>query len=339
VTRWRTRARINAKSLLRLSALACLIFTSCSRDAPYNYLQPEGPQARQADSLWDLTFGIAVVIFFLVEGALVYILFKYRQRSDRDMPKQVHGNTRLEMMWTAIPVLLLTVIAFRTVAGIYEIAERPDNPVEVTVTGHQWWWEFEYKDGPVTANELHIPVGRPVLFTLRSADVIHSFWVPKLGGKQDAVPGRVIKMTYEAPKEGEYLGECAEYCGLSHANMRLRVFAHPPAEYEQWVADQMKDAAPPAAGLAAQGADLFAKGQCVGCHTVKGTPAQGTIGPNLTHFASRTTFAGSIFERNEENLGRWLADPPENKPGSKMPDLGLKEPEIQALVAYLQSLK
>ena len=340
VTRPRARARNRPRIFFAFLLLACLALAACTRDAPYNYLHPVGPAARAADSLWDLTFGIAVAVFLLVEGALLYIIVKYRSRSDMDQPRQVHGNTRLEMLWTAVPVLILTVIAFRTVGGIFETAEEPRNPLEISVTGHQWWWQFRYEDaGLFTANEVHIPVGRPVQFTLRSADVIHSFWVPKLGGKQDAVPGRVIKLTYEAPRAGEYLGECAEYCGASHANMRLRVVAHSPAEFDRWLSGQMQNATQPTEPLAARGAQTFAAGQCIGCHTVRGTPAQGTIGPDLTHFASRRTFAGSIFERTDENLARWLANPPAQKPGAKMPDLNLKEDEIQALVAYLQTLK
>ncbi|MDQ4149932.1 MAG: cytochrome c oxidase subunit II [Actinomycetota bacterium] len=340
MTRPRARGRNRPRIFFSFALLASLALAACTADAPYNYLHPVGPAARAADALWDLTFGIAVAVFVIVEGALLYIIIKYRRRSDRDQPTQVHGNTRLEILWTLIPVLLLTIVAFRTVGGIFESAQEPTNPLEVSVTGHQWWWQFRYEEsGLLTANEVHVPVGRPVQFTIRSADVVHSFWVPKLGGKQDAVPGRVIKTTYLAPRAGEYLGECAEYCGLSHANMRLRVVAHPPAEFDRWHSEQMQNAAQPTDPLAARGAQLFATGQCVGCHTVKGTPAQGVVGPDLTHFASRRTFAGSIFERTDENLAKWLADPPEQKPGAKMPDLNLRDDEIQALVAYLQTLR
>jgi cytochrome c oxidase subunit 2 len=345
----RNRARSKSKYLLRLVALASALgLSACvSDDAPLNFLYPEGPQAIQADRLWDITFGLAAVVFFLVEGALIFILIKYRRSHHAEVstPKQVHGHTRLEILWTIIPAGLLTGIAFITVPVVFNQAREPEDALKVQVIGHQWWWEYKYDDGEglVTANELHIPTGRPVLLEMRSEDVIHSFWIPKLAGKQDAVPGRINHLTIQANEPGEYLGQCAEYCGLSHANMRAKAIAHEPAEFDQWVADQMADAQDDPA--VAEGKNLFltgrfAEGQnCATCHAVKGTEAAGITGPNLTHVASRTRFAGSMFEFNEENLRQWLEDPPERKPGSKMPDLNLNDDQIDDLVAYLMSLK
>lgn len=332
--------------IMRLVALASALFLGgcVSADAPMNFLYPEGPQAAQADRLWDVTFGIAAVVFILVEGALIFILFKYREGKASASPKQLHGHTRLELLWTAIPAVILTGIAFMTVPVIFDQAREPENALKVEVIGHQWWWEYRYANGLVTANELHIPTDRPVLLDLRSADVIHSYWVPKLAGKQDAVPGRSNHLTIRATEPGEYLGQCAEYCGLSHANMRAKVFAHEPADYDRWVSEQMADAAADDASVAA-GRELFHSGtfaggqQCVSCHAVKGTDAAGVLGPDLTHVASRTRFAGSMFELNEENLRAWLADPPGQKPGSLMPDLDLTEEQINDLVAYLLSLE
>jgi cytochrome c oxidase subunit 2 len=319
--------------------LLLTLLAACSRDAPYNYLHPVGPVAKIDDGLWRFTYAIAVVVFVLVEGALVYILIKFRHRSDLDAPKQVHGNTRMEIIWTAIPVLLLAVVAVKTVSVIIEGSKKPRDAMEITVTGHQWWWEFAYDNGVKTAGELHIPINKPIYFHIKSVDVIHSFWVPKLAGKQDAVPGRVNHLSFSAPVVGEFLGECAEFCGLSHANMRLKVFAMTRADFDQWMTNQMAPAAAPTEPMAAQGATLFANGPCIGCHTVSGTPAAGTVGPNLTHLASRTSFAGAIFTRNDQNLHKWLENPPGRKPGSKMPDLNLKESDIKALVAYLDTLK
>ena len=326
--------------LFTLCAFAVLlVLTGCSRDAPQNFLHPVGEIAKREDSLWRLTFGIAAVVFVLVEGALVFVLFRYRQRSAKDAPKQVHGNHRLEVIWTLIPVLLLSGVAVPTIKAVFELSAKPKNPIEITVVGHQWWWEYRYeKEGVVTANELHIPVGRPVYLSLESQDVIHSFWVPKLAGKQDVVPGRVNHMTISSPVSGEFVGQCVEYCGASHANMRLRVIADEADDFESWLDSQRENAAQPTNPLAQQGADVFANGPCVGCHTIKGTEAAGTTGPNLTHFASRKSFAGAIFDVNADQVSKWLRDPPNRKPGSKMPNYHLSQDDIEALTAYLMSL-
>jgi cytochrome c oxidase subunit 2 len=210
----------------------------------------------------------------------------------------------------------------------------------VTVIGHQFWWEYRYTDlGVVAANELHMPTNRPVYLTLESADVIHSFWIPKLGGKHDVEPGRVSRISYTADKPGVYLGQCVEFCGLSHANMRLRGFAESPEDFDKWVAAQRTSAAtPPTGSAAADGLTLFAAKGCSGCHTVGGV-STGQVGPNLTHVYSRSAFAGDTFDMTPDNLRMWLRDPPGVKPGSKMPNLGLSSSEITSLVAYLQTLK
>ncbi len=304
-----------------------------------NFLHPEGPIARRADKLWDLTFGIAAVVFVLVEGALVFIIFRYRQKSRADSPRQNHGNTKLEILWTIIPALLLVFVAVPTVGGILYLSDEPPNALKIEVIAHQWWWEYRYPGGLVTANEMHIPVGREVSLDLKSVDVIHSFWVPKLAGKQDVVPGRINRLRLVADTPGEYQGQCAEFCGLSHANMRLKVFADSAEDFDRWLDDQTDAAGVPAQALAAQGLDLFVNGECAGCHAIKGTPAEGTIGPNLTHLASRTTFAASMFDLSADNLAAWLRNPPGRKPGSKMPNLHLAEEDIDALVAYLLTLR
>lgn len=328
---------------LGLLLAGLLLLAACAPDAPQDALRPEGPIARLEDRLWDLTFGVAVAIFFLVEGALLFAVIKFRQRSPRESPVQVHHNTKLEIAWTVAPFLLLAALAVPTVAAIFDLARKPSGEVlDVEVIAHQWWWEYKYPDlGVVTANEMHIPAGKPVFLTLRSEDVIHSFWVPRLAGKQDVVPGRVNNLAIQADRPGEYFGQCAEFCGLSHANMRLRVFAHTADDFDVWVADQRRTALP-ALGLAAEGERLFLEGQCAGCHTINGTTAAGTVGPNLTHFAGRTTFAAAMFDRNRENLTRWLRDAPALKPGAKMPSgvrqMGLSENDILALIAYLETL-
>lgn len=343
----RIRARSKLKYLVRLVALAFpLLLSACiSADAPMNYLYPEGPRAIQADRLWDVTFGIAAVVFILVEGGLLFIVLRYRasRKGAPAEPKQVHGHTKLELLWTAIPAVILTGIAFMTVPVIFDQAREPKNALKVEVIGHQWWWEYRYDNGVVTANELYIPTGRPVLLSLKSTDVIHSYWIPKLAGKQDVVPGRINKLTIQATNPGEYLGQCAEYCGLSHANMRAKAVALDPEDFDRWVSEQLADAVDDpsvAAGKELFLTGSFAGGQsCAACHSIKGTAAAGVIGPNLTHLASRDRFAGEMFELDEENLKKWLADPPNQKPGSRMPDLGLNQRQINDLTAYLLSLE
>lgn len=331
---WRRRA------FVALVGLLTLVGTACASDAPQDYITGQnGPDAKRADELWDITFAIAVAIFFIVELLLIFTIVRFRARPGREA-KQFHGNTKVEVILTVIPALILAALAVPTVQTIFDLSKRPDGALDVKVTARQFWWEYEYKDsGVITANEMYIPVDTPVYLTLQGEDVIHSFWVPKLAGKQDVVPGRTNQLTIQADDPGTYWGQCTEYCGLSHANMRLRVIATPQAEFEQWLSEQAQPAAPATDPVAAEGEKLFLQGQCINCHAVEGTDAQSRAGPDLTHFASRKTFAGALFENNTENLRAWLDDPPAVKPGAQMPDYGLSSEEIDALIAYLQSLE
>lgn len=343
----------NARRLLVVVGLVglAILLSSCAtaHTNPQDYLDPAGPVARKADGLWNLTFGIAVVVFVIVEGLIVFALVKFRHRPGREAA-QFHGNTRVEVILTLVPALILAGIAVPTVKTIFELSGVPSGDyLKVNVVAHQFWWEYTYPDyGVTTANELHIPANKPVYLTLKGIDVIHSFWVPRLAGKQDVVPGHTNHLTIEADEPGMYRGQCTEFCGLSHANMRLRVYAETPGDFATWVAEQQKDAAKPS-GAAAAGAKLFVEGTgngtfpgggaCGSCHSIGGTTAQGIVGPNLTHFASRDTFAGAIFDNNEANLRKWLEDPPAQKPGVDMPDLQLTSQQIDALIAYLETLK
>jgi cytochrome c oxidase subunit II len=346
------------KAVALLLAGVAIVASACAEDAPQDALRPEGPFAQKADDLWNLVFPIAVVIFFIVQGLLIYALVRYRHRPGREAA-QFHGNTKLEVLLTAIPALILAGIAVPTVRTIFDITNEPTGDVlDVTVVAHQFWWEYRYPDlGIVTANELHIPTGRPVRVRLEgapvdrvdnSAEVIHPFWVPRLAGKQDVVPGRVNLITLQADEPGTYLGQCAEFCGLAHAEMRLRVIAEDPGNFDEWVQDMKDGAAEPSEALVAEGQKLFAEGQfpngppCSACHAVEATydpenpPAQ--AGPNLANFANRETFAGAIFKNTAEQLRPWLRNPSEVKEGAKMPAVGLTEEEIDTLIAYLQSL-
>ena len=323
-------------------AAAALLFTACGdTDLPQNTLDPEGPVARQLDDLINPVFIVAGVIFVLVQALVLIFAIKYRKRSDDDRPVQVHGNVRLELAWTIIPAAILFVVSIGTLKTIADINRSPSGPevLTVDVIGHQWWWEYKYpSEGITTANELHIPVGRPVAINLHSVDVVHSFWPPKLAGKIDAIPGRINHMVIEADEPGIYFGQCAEFCGISHADMRLRVVAHSAGDYARWVAANTRvPPVPQGAGDAAQGSALFRQKGCASCHTVAGF-AKGNVGPDLTHLMQRETFAGAIFDMSDENLRKWLRDPPAEKPGSLMPNLQLTEDEISKLIAYLNTL-
>ena len=357
----RRQNRMRTLVKVALFAVAVLVLAGCAgADLPQDTLAPEGPIARAQDGLWDKVFWVATAVFVIVEVALVFVLVRFRARpTDTELPTQTHGNSKLEVLWTIIPALILAVIAVPTVQLIFELAAEPADALQVRVIAKQYWWEFEYTGeegkGVITANELVIPVNRPVNLTMESQGqqpgdnlkdpgVIHSFWVPKLAGKQDVVPGHTRTLTLEAEKAGvSYSGQCAEFCGLSHANMRLAVIAKEPGEFETWLDQQ---AAPPAAptGDAAAGAELFAQRQCVACHAITGRDdAVARVGPNLTNFAQRKQFAGYMIENDiagdAANVSAWLRDPQAVKPGAQMPNLGLSDDEIANLVAYLRTLE
>lgn len=338
------RPRSRSRRWVRTTALVAplTLLAACAKNAPQDTLKPKGPVARQIDHLINPVFLVAAVIFVLVEFLAVYFVLKYRHRDDAPEPVQIHGNTRLELAWTLIPALILLGVAVPTIKTIFDLSRKPKNAVNVTVIGHQFWWEMRYDDyGIVTANELHIPVNKPVEITLKGdvTDVIHSFWIPPLGGKTDIIPGRTSHMHFEADAPGTYLGQCTEYCGLSHANMRARAIAHPTDEFDAWVkGQQLAAATPPAGTSAAEGEALFTAKGCAGCHTIQGV-STGMVGPNLTHLQSRSVFAGALFDMTPGNLRNWLHDPPGVKPGSKMPNLKLSADEINKLVDYLETLK
>jgi cytochrome c oxidase subunit II len=314
--------------------------------------RPGGPYAEEADKLWDIVFPIAAGIFVIVEGLLVFAIIRFRHRPGREA-SQFHGNTKVEVALTAIPALILAGIAVPTVQTIFDFAREPEGALNVTVTAHQFWWEFQYPDlGLVTANELYVPVDQPVRVRIvgadtdlvdGSAEVIHSFWPSRLAGKQDVIPGRENLINFEASEEDRYIGQCTEFCGLSHANMRFEVVAVSESEFDQWV-DELEGAAPEDASVS-EGRELFETGggdiaqPCASCHSVDATQAGGMAGPNLDGFANRERFASYTFPNDDENLAAWLAGPADVKPGAKMPDLDLNQEQIDALIAYLRTLE
>jgi cytochrome c oxidase subunit 2 len=321
--------------------LAATVAGGCAFDGPMSTLVASSDLNRSILSVYSIitwaSAGVAGVVFVV----LGLILFRSRQRpTGPGLPAQTRGHTGLELAWTIAPAFVLLVIAIPTIQVIFRTQTAPTRPdaLEVTVRGWQWWWEFRYPSlDVVTANELHLPLGRPVVFTLEGPDVIHSFWAPQLGGKRDVVPGRVNRMSYTPERAGEFWGQCAEFCGASHANMGLRVIVEEPAAFERWVAVQ-KVAPPELDGAAAEGKAIFARSACVGCHTIRGVSV-GALGPDLTHFGGRALFGAGLWPTTVDHVVAWLKDPPALKPGSKMPNLNLTDAEARALAVYLTSLK
>jgi len=312
----------------------------CAWDTSQSTLVARSDFAREILGVYRIIAWAAIAIAAIVFLALALVLLRYRERPDTaGLPRQTRGHTALEIAWTIGPALVLLVIAIPTIRTIFRTqAAATPGALEVTVRAWQWWWEFEYPSlGIVTANELHLPAGQPVTLRLEGRDVIHSFWIPQLGGKRDVIPGRVNRLSFTPEVPGEYPGQCAEFCGVSHANMRKRVIVESPEAFEQWVDAQRPRAVEPA-DLAAEGKEAFARHACVGCHTIRGVSG-GKLAPDLTHFGSRRTFAAGMYPVTAENVAAWVEHPPALKPGVKMPALPLTKHEIQALAAYLVNLK
>jgi cytochrome c oxidase subunit 2 len=276
----------------------------------------------------------------LVWGLLFYCLWRFRARPGAPPPRQVQGHLRLEIGWTLAPVVVLAVLAALELPIIFGAAASQPNALTVVATGYRFWWSFEYPDrGVVTANELHIPVGVPVRVQLRSEDVIHALWIPRLNGKIDMVPGQTNEMWLHADTPDVYLGQCSELCGIQHAGMLLRVIAQPQAEFDAWVARTRQPATAPTTDLARQGAQVFATNACGDCHMIQGTTATARAGPDLTHVASRQTLASGVIPNTPEQMRRWLDNPQLVKPGAFMPTFRLSDADLTALSAYLEGLQ
>jgi len=344
-----------------------LILAGCGSDLPQSSLNPKSAEALQIDQLWRLVLYLAIAVFIVVEVALVVAIFRFRRRKDDDKPepKQTHGNTTLEIVWSIIPALILVVITVPTMQTLFDLSSPAEGNVNrVNVTGHQWWWEFEYPDivdaegRPLTtANELHIPVGVTTELRMTSADVIHSFWVPPLAGKRDLVPGHetFIKITPDPDRAGEEIpGQCAEFCWLSHADMRMLVFLETETDFDAWAQGQLQPAVVPADGPAASGFEIFTA-ICSTCHQAMVAAPDGgvsiigvSLAPDLTHFGSRTTLGARVLDNTAEHLAQWLDNPSSVKPMAPelndfdtgrilgMPDYGLDADEIAELVALLE---
>jgi cytochrome c oxidase subunit 2 len=312
-------------------------------------LHPGGPLAERILGLWDLMYWICAAVFVLVILALLAAVLRRRPKieDEEDLPGPPEGQRRLFQVIgaaTAVTVLLLFVLLTASVATGRATASLPGEPLSLKVTGKQWWWQVEYVD-PVpsrsitTANEIHIPVGRPVRIRLESSDVIHSFWVPNLHGKKDLIPGYTNVIWIRADRPGVYRGQCAEFCGFQHAHMGLLVIADPPERFRAWAEAQRQPSAPPATPQQAQGKYLVEHLPCANCHTIRGTQASGKLGPDLTHLASRRTLAAGTMPNNRGHLGGWILDPQSIKPGNLMPPTAMSSESLQALLAYLEILR
>jgi cytochrome c oxidase subunit 2 len=303
---------------------------------------PASPQAQSITHLSIFVGIVMVAILILISVLVLYAVVRFRWRPGAPEPRQVFGNSRLEKAWTIGPLLTVTVIFIFTIRTMHrsDPSPSPGEKPNLVIIGHQWWWEARYPNsGVVTANEIHIPVGKDWLVLLKSDDVIHDWWVPDLGRKMDAIPGHPNEFWIQSDKPGTFLGTCAEYCGAEHAWMRIRVIAQPEAEFKAWEQHQLEVPAKPTAGAALAGRKLFDSFTCSDCHTVAGTDANADIGPDLTHVASRETLAAGRLINTPENLAKWISDPQAYKPGAHMPDFDFTQSQVKDLVAYLETLK
>ncbi len=314
---------------------------------PINIFTPASTPAKSIAHLSFFVLAITGIIFVVVFTLLVYSVIKFRARAvdaGRE-PAQVYGSTQIEMAWTIIPILIVVVLFLATARVIHAIQDAPEpaSAAEVTVIGHQYWWEFRYpKLGIITANELHVPVSdpknpSPTFLSLLSADTDHSFWVPELAGKTDLIPNHPNRMWIDPHRTGIFLGQCAQYCGTQHAKMLLRVSVDSPEDFAAWAKAQQQPAVKDA--RVESGRRVFESNACINCHTVAGTPANGRFGPDLTHLMSRTTIASGAAQNTPENLRVWVQNPNAIKPGSLMPAMQLSDPDLNAVVSYMETLR
>jgi cytochrome c oxidase subunit 2 len=337
-----------------------LAFTGCSTTLKQSALDPKGPVSQMQYDVMMLTLYVVTGLFIVVGGAMAYTVWRYRLKKGEDpkaIPDQSHGNPLIEVGLIVLSASMLVIIGIPTLKGIAYMKNDPveeyeGEAIEIIVTGYQWWWNFEYPElGIKTSNEFSIPTGRPVKLVLKAADVIHSFWVPKLAGKTDLIPGQINRMWIEADEPGMYWGQCAEFCGDSHAYMLFRTIALEPAEFDAWVEHQKSAPVEPDSTLAHTGKALFTEKGCIGCHMVG--KVGGLAGPDLTHFGSRATLAAGWKANTLENLKEWIQYPEKVKPGNLMylgvgtmagikqirEEKGLSDDEVAALADYLHTLQ
>ncbi|HEY7036392.1 MAG TPA: cytochrome c oxidase subunit II [Thermomicrobiales bacterium] len=333
------RGVVRSAFLTGTALIAVLAITGCS--AGPEGLRPISPEGRSIRDLFALVLALSAVVFLGVVAVLAYVLIRYRSRGERGEHGGGGEHPKVQIAWTVGPLLLFAVLAVLFVRTMNVV----DHPVaasglRVEVIGHQWWWEFRYPDlGVVTANELHVPVGTPMRLDLSGADVIHSFWVPQFGWKVDAIPGRPTHLSVTVDRAGTFLGSCTEFCGAEHAGMLIRVVAEPQDQFDAWVKAQQQPAATPQSDVAQSGQNIFLSSTCVSCHTVRGTAATGSVGPDLTHVGSRATLGSGVVTNTPDHLRTWIANAGTIKPAVLMPPFDFTPEQLDALVAYLESLK
>ena len=328
---------------------AALMMSGCAWQQ--GALQPLGRQAVRIAGLGDLFLAITGLVFVLVVGTALWAFARgaKRARANDDAPiLEPSGEPRLTRAVTAstvVSLLLLAILLIASVATGRSLSEfAPPKPLRVKITAYQWWWKIEYPgnhpdEQVVTANELHVPAGRPVELELKSGDVIHSFWLPNLDGKHDLIPSQPKKVLFEAERLGTYAGRCAEFCGYQHAHMDILLVAQTPSEFEAWLAGQRQPAAEPQTDRERRGREIMEQSACALCHTVSGTKALGGVGPDLSHLASRRTLATGAAVREREAMKAWLSNPQQLKPGTQMPAIALSSPDMAALLDYLETLR
>lgn len=328
--------------LRKISPMVGMVILLCACQPSPTFLNPASPVSGYEANLFKIVLVMALAVFILVEGSLIWILVRYRKKAnDQEIPPQIYGVTFLEVTWTVIPILLVIALFLLTLQTVNAVAKpaRQQTDLNVRIVGHRWWWEFDYPDlGIATANELHIPMGQTVQVALESVDVIHSFWVPQISGKTDVIPGQHNSMWLQGEQIGIFLGQCAEFCGTEHALMRVKVFVDSQADFDAWVTNQQRPAYRPQTPDERAGYKTLT-GPCAACHSLDpGEMNTDKTGPNLAHLLSRTTFAGGTFDLNEANLLDWLKDTQAMKPKNDM-DIKIQPKEIDQLMAYLTQLK
>jgi cytochrome c oxidase subunit 2 len=321
--------------ILLLLAAAC----GGGPDSAPSALRPKGSEAESLADLWWVMFGMAAFVYLIVGGLIILAALRNRSRSEA-RPSRMDDTKFIVFGGVAIPLVFLMTLA-GLVVGTTGDLRRPDkDALRIDVEGADWFWKVRYPEHDIeTANEMHVPVGRPLSIRLTSRDVVHSFWVPQLTGKQDLVPGQVNTLTFTVNEPGRYLGECAEYCGLQHARMQFWVVGETPVDFERWVARRTAPPPEPPDELAARGRLVFMREACAGCHRIRGTQAQGELGPDLSDFGSRLTIGAGTVENVRGHLAGWVSNSQSIKPGNLMPPVNLSPEDLHALVAYLESLK
>ena len=306
-----------------------------------NALDPQSPQARAIYDLGIVATIVFVLIFVVVTGGIVYAIFRFRGREGEPDPDQFAGSERVEIIWTAIPFLIVVFLFVLTLRGMNRADPPPAPSPDLVVTGHQFWWEAQYPaSGAVTANEIHIPIGTPLSVRLDSKDVLHEFWVPELARKMTTVPGQPNHIWLQADKPGVYIGTCSEFCGVQHAWMRILVVAEEPSKFEEWQRAQLQLGQAATSDAATKGLALFQTSSCMNCHAIRGvTGADARVAPDLTHVASRRQLGAGILENTPTNMRRWLKNPQHIKPGALMPDFNLTDQQLDELGTYLEILR